>query len=75
MKWLPIDTAPKDGTEILAYGSGAYAVLAWGYTSFQLVHIGGYAEDSDWIVNPTHWIPLPKPPDDVREKIKHLMRK
>ena len=68
-EWLPIETAPKDGTEILlvrfqelcmpALG-GAY----WGRRD-------GFDDEEGWVsrngamwfpLHPTHWIPLPEPP-------------
>lgn len=56
--WQPIDTAPKDGTEILVYESGQYE---------------GY-DVEEWDVerccwkrcdeaNPTHWMPIPPNPE------------
>jgi hypothetical protein len=62
MTWQPIETAPKDGPPILAYGEGQIAVCEWsscGYWS--LVHVGMYAADGYW-AEPTHWMPLPEPP-------------
>ncbi len=60
MKWQPIDSAPKDGTEILGwspsrYGHGATVVR---YEEWLL-------GDSHWRdcqmypAYPTHWMPLP----------------
>lgn len=58
--WQPIETAPKDGTQILV----AYAGWAW-------VEIASYDEDlRAWMITnddaaddlPTYWQPLPSPP-------------
>ena len=73
-EWQSIETAPRDGTEILLkiplqweepqgrIGSGDYVSAYW------------YDESSEFWVNrldnwislyrPTHWMPLPKPPDE-----------
>ncbi len=61
MTWLPIETAPKDGSLVLlcnALDGGMYV---------------GFYERSEWedisgemmemlIGEPTHWMPLPEPP-------------
>lgn len=60
-EWLPIETAPKDGTHILLWQrsqenqiyEGWYACLAlW----------EGWQDSWDSEPEPTHWQPLPKPP-------------
>ncbi len=52
--WQPIESAPTDGTEILAW-DGDYQVVV----SF---HDGFFQEQITWaIINPTHWKPI-KPP-------------
>jgi len=64
--WQPIETAPKDGTEILAYygqeGRGQILILAWDENWWG-------PGNGDWVLNgekdyatPTHWMPLPAPP-------------
>jgi len=78
MDWQPIETAPKDGTEILGYGpwagecGGVHAgaevcTIQWknGHTDYR-----GY----EWEVThsdmygvwqaPTHWMPMPSPPGE-----------
>lgn len=56
--WQPIETAPKDGTEVIAYDDGVY-ISHWYVTNPQI--FGWWAGDAGGI-NPTHWMPLPTPP-------------
>ena len=75
MEWQPIETAPRDGSEIIAFGirGGDY-----GYTSDEKAWTGVSWSNSLklWIetkaaprysngFKPTHWIPLPLPPKDA----------
>lgn len=59
-KWLPIETAPKDGAEILAYFSGCgMIVVYWNERE--------WSDGTGFTLNPTHWMPLPLPaPDEWR---------
>jgi len=59
-EWQPIDTAPKDGTEILAYCSydiDSYYILA--HFKDEL-----WVADNDLSYSPDHWMPLPEPPNE-----------
>ncbi len=74
MTWQPIDTAPKDGTEVLVYFGGRVGVksAAWTGSSSGLTiwcvddekhgpfPVRGYSEPY-----PTHWMPLPAAPEAV----------
>jgi hypothetical protein len=69
MKWQPIDTAPKDGRVILILTErgNVYSPCQW--------ENGEISENGFWlwwqdepawlteVVNPTHWMPLPDPPE------------
>jgi hypothetical protein len=60
--WLPIESAPKDGTEILIFRDYAAVKVGGGYWSIHQrcwIH-GGYM---CWQLPPTHWQPLPTPPN------------
>jgi hypothetical protein len=67
MKWQPIETAPKDGTEVLIFqrikDQGEKDLLHLAVASWE----GSYWDDRidmpPW-PKPTHWMPLPDPPND-----------
>lgn len=77
MKWLPIETAPKDGTIVLLYRPSAikWMRVAPGSYDDERVHS---APRPKWDClykiasvrdmrehQPTHWMPLPEPPTEV----------
>ena len=67
--WQPIETAPKDGTNVSLWSSGFYGICHWSPP-------GTISEDGFWcytprvewaileLKSPTHWMPLPEPPSD-----------
>jgi hypothetical protein len=63
-KWQPIDSAPKDGTRILIYEAeqgepGTVRVSCWRNDTIPAGWTGGEHP-------PTHWLPLPPPPEEPR---------
>jgi hypothetical protein len=60
MNWQPIDTAPKNGTEFIVYCPPAHGLR-------DMASICSWHEDAGFCVDelrePTHWIPLPNPPE------------
>ena len=66
-EWQPIETAPKDGTRVLAFCRGEWHVMLWEDGA-------GWAVRSDALDgfvgieghDPTHWMHLPEPPGGVR---------
>lgn len=77
MEWQPIETAPKDGTEVLIAG-GTYSdgwnteipfrgvSIAYWYRCHDAHWRGDDLQAHDeWREHkPTHWMPLPPPPQD-----------
>lgn len=73
--WQPIETAPKGRAAILVFcpaqhqfGSAIYLVYRFeGENRFRL-----YASGGRWFSHtPTHWMPLPEPPELSRERINN----
>lgn len=77
MEWQPIETAPKDGTEIIAYSTTRFDYELTKYlrdvdgreSVFSCVQIISWNdEEMKWdqtkIGVPTHWMHLPLPPSD-----------
>ena len=70
--WKTMDTAPRDGTQILAFANGAhgphdvfYGVAEWAVDGPGKIQ--PHVEDWVWsfAIRPTHWMPLPTPPSDT----------
>ena len=59
MNWQPIETAPKDGRDLLIFGSGGIVIGWWDDSCRYWCHQDLYLS----IDEPTHWMPLPLPPD------------
>ena len=69
MNWQPIETAPKDGTQILAFcpdEEPTCVVVEW----LSDDHWSGWVFTDEVLSdispegpNPTNWMPLPSPPD------------
>jgi hypothetical protein len=56
LAWQPIDTAPKDDTQVLLWWDGRYLIGSFIYGKFSST------EDYDPDGQPTNWCPLPDPP-------------
>lgn len=69
-EWQPIETAPKDGTEILVWAKEGRRCARWVPGNHR--HKQGWADwiedaDEDYLseivyLHPTDWMPLPDPP-------------
>ncbi len=56
--WLPIDTAPRDGTEILASDYDAIEIVSWGERQARQ----GWSDREGCVMFPSWWQPLPDHP-------------
>jgi hypothetical protein len=69
--WQPIETAPKDGSQVVVYGKHAQ----WSSADGAIVTIGHYfagldcwMTDSGVMYDATHWMPLPESPENLPAK-------
>lgn len=62
MTWQPIETAPKDGTLILAAWDKSQAVSIVSYAKEPTGGFFWLTDDDCFVSTPTHWMPLPEPP-------------
>lgn len=68
MQWQPIETAPKDGSEVdLWTANGRVPDAKWNAkrSRWEEWGLGGF-EQMTWVdvdYPPTHWMPLPNPPE------------
>lgn len=75
MEWQPIETAPKDGAQVLINCSGGRVATAFfGSEHFcgngwhvVVPCMGGFGSGTDTFIHwpedmPTHWMPLPETP-------------
>ena len=61
--WQPIETAPKDGTEIILTAQNSEGTWKVDVGCFS----AGILWDWGWRFRPTHWMPLPPPPKKENE--------
>lgn len=63
--WQPIETAPKDGSQILVRSGGIVAVVSWEDYAVELYDGVGWRDDGDmgWGgtvgLEPKQWMPIP----------------
>lgn len=68
--WQPIETAPRDGTDILAWCADRAVVTFWGEVMARDDGTEGWILSYDgadplWHSLPSHWLPIPpKPPTE-----------
>lgn len=72
MSWQPIETAPRDGTDILGAESIRHSKAGYqmGGQVYVCKSIDHDTYDKMWVNSsgfrqPTHWMPLPKAPEEI----------
>ena len=65
IRWRPIETAPKDGTQVLlARSDGIVGCGRWEDVRGVYLWVGEWSSDTkDVGLKPTRWMPLPEPPE------------
>ena len=67
--WQPIETAPRDGSQVVVWNPdnpyGEWPLMAQWHAPSQTwsIHIEGQRIWLGLPLDPTHWIPLPEPPE------------
>jgi hypothetical protein len=65
-EWQPIETAPKDGTRLLLFGTERVFLTDRAFVGrWDAERAGGSWVGPEWRCIPTHWMPLPEPPSAV----------
>ena len=59
--WQSTETPPKDGVEVLTW-DGEVIAIAYRYTALD-GKAYWWADGGSLETHPTHWTPLPKPPE------------
>lgn len=74
MNWQPIETAPRDGTAVLGYWSRPHGLADipsdesnYGITAYLNFEWVSADDDEVFYSPPTHWMPLPEPPNEVEK--------
>jgi len=57
-EWQPIETAPKDGQNVLVYNKYGIQIGCWSVVQPEWCYQDTYLP----MRQPTHWMPLPEPP-------------
>ena len=64
-KWQPIKTAPHDRVPVLVYDGGY--LDGSDQVVFTATHEGWWKRPGGYLCEPTHWMPLPEPPQEEDE--------
>lgn len=72
-QWRSIESAPRDGRDVLIGGHGDVLIAHWheGLGGPGWLDDSGSSHHDYWnyvgLVKPTHWMPLPLPPQSTEE--------
>jgi hypothetical protein len=84
MEWQPIETAPRSDERILAFCKSLnggrpecvviYGGEGWPFGDWRVPGVDQPYLNTDHDFEPTHWMPLPTPPDEVSLALKGDLR-
>lgn len=60
--WQPIETAPKDGTEVIVFEANFPKVIFIAKMGRQGIGVWDWMTTDGDVAFPAYWMPLPKPP-------------
>lgn len=63
-RWEPIETAPTDGTRVVAVEGITVEAMWWANDVWATGWVNEINRSDTYIYNPTHWTPLPPPPQE-----------
>lgn len=63
MEWRPIETAPRDGTRCILYRKGLKIKMGEYVPKYWDWCVEGWKDTNGNFFTPTHWMPLPEPPN------------
>lgn len=60
-QWQPIETAPQSEDPVLVFDGDEVNFATRGFTNPP--RRAGWFDEKGWLIHPTHWMPLPVPPN------------
>lgn len=64
--WQPIETAPRD-TVLLLFSIATGITIGFFSDDMEVAKFGWVTRDGLDLIEPTHWRPMPPPPEVIRE--------
>ena len=61
-EWMPIESAPKDGTEIIVLSGAKGVSLGWFFKASSRTQC--WLDQKGRCIDPNFWMPLPPPPTE-----------
>ena len=72
-EWRPIETAPRDGSGMMILGKSGVVLSPCQWETGEISEDGfwlWWQAEPEWLTevkDPTHWMPLPEPPEVIND--------